>query len=66
MKITPEIQIVEQVVNEKEQKALGTIYNPKDVRKNNRKTTSGRKNQYIFCLDCSVFPPIKTTKIIKH
>lgn len=65
MKIAPEIEFHERIQEEKRQKER-LSYNIGSSRKNNRKTTKGRKTQYIHGLDDSIFPPKFFTKTIKH
>jgi len=66
-KITPEIQVVESIKDEKQQKEKALIANEGKVRQNNRKKTKARNHiQVIWYQDGSTFPPVLRKKIIKH
>jgi hypothetical protein len=67
MKLTPKIEVVESIKDEKQQKEKASIIGSGKVRTNNRKRTRARSHiQIIWYQDGSTFPPVLRKKIIKH
>jgi hypothetical protein len=62
----PEIQIVEQIMVEKEVRTEPKVKTSKGRRNNNRKNSNGRTTQIIKVQVPNTFPPIYYNKTIFH
>ena len=66
MRLNPEVQIVERLIQEAKQRYESGYFGSKRQRKNNRKNTRSRKTQFITCLVKGSFPPMFNVKCVKH